>query len=67
MNYTNPMTEDEARIALHKLYLKYSPMELESEWGAHHMEKIRRRGKGYWMQPEAEKYITELEREFIKS
>lgn len=63
MNYTNFMTEDEARIALHKLYLQAKPTEPESEWGHRHMEAIRRLGKGYWMNPEALKYVEGLKRE----
>jgi hypothetical protein len=57
------MTEDEARIALHKLYLKYKPDTPEGMWGVKHMEMIRRRGKGYWVKPEAQRYVDEVRRE----
>lgn len=65
--YTRSMTEDEARIALHRIYLKYQPEQSEAEWGHHHMEAIRRLGKGYWMKPAAETYVGQVERGFIKS
>ncbi len=55
-NYTRAMTEDEARIALHKIYLEYKPDEPEGMWGRKHMDMIRRRGKGYWVRPEAERH-----------
>lgn len=46
------MTEEEAKLILQDMF---SDEEVDK-----HMERIRRLGGGYWVQPEAEKYVEEL-------